>query len=212
RSHPARARAADPARRTWPRLSERRSRPDARADVYAAERLRRRRGHFTVCSERDIGSVRARHVWSPVSPAVPSELLSLHRAKRRSRHQLLAVRRRWLPDVQADRVARDPRVRHGASGRVRGRRIRRGKVHRLRMGNGDRARRDSSVPGGRYPVVLRERLEVSGTISVLTFSVLGSPFSVLNMRLLLSWLRDFVDVPASAEEIAAKLALRGFEV
>ena len=32
------------------------------------------------------------------------------------------------------------------------------------------------------------------------------------MRLLLSWLRDFVDVPASAEEIAAKLALRGFEV
>src|SRR2546428_723035 len=32
------------------------------------------------------------------------------------------------------------------------------------------------------------------------------------MRLLLSWLRDFVDVPVSAEEIAAKLALRGFEV
>jgi phenylalanyl-tRNA synthetase beta chain len=32
------------------------------------------------------------------------------------------------------------------------------------------------------------------------------------MRLLLSWLRDFVDVPASAEEIAAALALRGFEV
>src|SRR5437588_4705697 len=32
------------------------------------------------------------------------------------------------------------------------------------------------------------------------------------MRLLISWLRDFVDVPASAEEIAATLALRGFEV
>src|SRR5206468_8626417 len=32
------------------------------------------------------------------------------------------------------------------------------------------------------------------------------------MRLLLSWLRDFVDVSASAEEIAAKLALRGLEV
>src|SRR5436190_4851557 len=32
------------------------------------------------------------------------------------------------------------------------------------------------------------------------------------MRLLLSWLRDFVDVSASAEEIAATLALRGFEV
>ena len=32
------------------------------------------------------------------------------------------------------------------------------------------------------------------------------------MRLLLSWVRDFVDVTAPAEEIAEKLALRGFEV
>jgi phenylalanyl-tRNA synthetase beta chain len=32
------------------------------------------------------------------------------------------------------------------------------------------------------------------------------------MRLVLSWLRDFVDIKASAEEIAATLALRGFEV
>jgi phenylalanyl-tRNA synthetase beta chain len=32
------------------------------------------------------------------------------------------------------------------------------------------------------------------------------------MRVLISWLRDFVDVPASPAEIADKLALRGFEV
>src|SRR5881296_2023151 len=32
------------------------------------------------------------------------------------------------------------------------------------------------------------------------------------MRLVLSWLREFVDVPESAEEVAQKLALRGFEV
>src|SRR5690242_13466325 len=32
------------------------------------------------------------------------------------------------------------------------------------------------------------------------------------MRLVLSWLRDFVDVPASADEIADKIGLRGFEV
>src|SRR5262245_11150548 len=32
------------------------------------------------------------------------------------------------------------------------------------------------------------------------------------MRLLVSWLRDFVDVPATAQEIAAGLGLRGFEV
>jgi phenylalanyl-tRNA synthetase beta chain len=32
------------------------------------------------------------------------------------------------------------------------------------------------------------------------------------MRLVLSWLREFVDVPEPAEEVARKLALRGFEV
>ena len=32
------------------------------------------------------------------------------------------------------------------------------------------------------------------------------------MRLLISWVRDFVDVNASAEDIAETLALRGFEV
>src|SRR5205809_1884603 len=32
------------------------------------------------------------------------------------------------------------------------------------------------------------------------------------MRLVLSWLKEFVDVKASAEEIAEKIGLRGFEV
>ena len=32
------------------------------------------------------------------------------------------------------------------------------------------------------------------------------------MRLVVSWLREFVDVKASAEEIAETLGLRGFEV
>ena len=32
------------------------------------------------------------------------------------------------------------------------------------------------------------------------------------MRLVLSWLREFVDVTASADEIAEKIGLRGFEV
>src|SRR5437870_6442933 len=32
------------------------------------------------------------------------------------------------------------------------------------------------------------------------------------MRLLVSWLREFVDVTASVEEIAEKVGLRGFEV
>src|SRR5947209_13801958 len=32
------------------------------------------------------------------------------------------------------------------------------------------------------------------------------------MRLVLSWLKEFVDVKASAEDIAEKIGLRGFEV
>src|SRR5436305_13590868 len=32
------------------------------------------------------------------------------------------------------------------------------------------------------------------------------------MRLVLSWLREFVDVKASADDVAQTLALRGFEV
>src|SRR5437588_6637348 len=32
------------------------------------------------------------------------------------------------------------------------------------------------------------------------------------MRLVLSWLRDFVEIDAAAEDIAATLGLRGFEV
>src|SRR5437764_1920240 len=32
------------------------------------------------------------------------------------------------------------------------------------------------------------------------------------MRLVVSWLRDFVDIKASADEIAGRIGLRGFEV
>ena len=44
-----------------------------------------------------------------------------------------------LRDVQAHRLDRDPRQRHGPSGRVRGRRLRRRAVHRLRLRHGHRA-------------------------------------------------------------------------
>src|SRR4029453_12408330 len=62
----------------------------------------------------------------------------------------------------------------------------------------DRTNRDPQASGRRHPDVLRKRFEISGAVSVL--------------KLLLSWVRDFVDVKASAEDIAETLALRGFEV
>ena len=51
--------------------------------------------------------------------AVPSELLPLHRAERRGRHPLHPLQRRRLRDVQAHRLARDSRQRHGPSRRLR---------------------------------------------------------------------------------------------
>ena len=68
----------------------------------------------------------AREMFSrDIAGAVPAELLPLHRAERGGRYQLLAVRRRGMRDVQEDRLARSRRLRHGASGGVRGRRLRR---------------------------------------------------------------------------------------
>ncbi len=63
--------------------------------------------------------LRARDVLRLVARALPPELLPVYRAERRGRHQLLAVRRHRVPDVQAHRLGGDRRLRHGASGRVR---------------------------------------------------------------------------------------------
>src|SRR6266498_2841261 len=108
------------------------------------------------------------------------------------------MRRTRLRHVQADRVARDPRQRHGAPGGFRSRRLRPGQVHRLRVRPRHGARRDAEVRRRRYPPVLRKRSAV--------------PRAVPDMRVLVSWLRDFVDVAASPEEIAKTMSVRGFAV
>ncbi len=89
--------------------------------------------------------------------AAASELLPVHRAERRGRHQLPGLRRHRLRDLQAHRLARDPRQRHGAPGGVRSRRLRPGAGHRLRLRHRHRARRDAEVRRRRHPPVLRER-------------------------------------------------------
>src|SRR3954454_15648578 len=58
-------------------------------------------------------------------------------------------------------------MRHGASGGVRGGRLRCRALHRLRVGAWHRAGRDPETPGRRHPAVLRERSALSGTVSVL---------------------------------------------
>ena len=57
--------------------------------------------------------------------ALPAELLPVHRAVGRARRRVPGLRRRGLRALQADRLDRSARLRHGASGRVRSRRLRR---------------------------------------------------------------------------------------
>ena len=96
-----------------------------------------------------------------------------------------------------------------------------GALHRLRLGHRHRAHRDPALSGRGHPAVLRERpagswnsfrTETSDSarsmqrLEALMCSVMSRDFSwPRTMRLVVSWLRDFVDVTASAEEIAETL-------
>ena len=110
-------------------------------------------------------------------------------------HRLRVLRRLGVPGVQAHRLARDPRQRHGAPGGPRGRGLRLGALHRLRVRHGHRARRDAEVRRGRHPAVLRERPAIPG--------------AVLLLKLLASWLRELADVtPARRRPGVAALDAR----
>ena len=96
--------------------------------------------------------------------ALPAELLPLHRAERRSGHPLHPLQGRGLRDLQAHRVARDSRQRHGASRGLRVRRLRPRARDRVRVRHGHRARRDAQVGRRRHPSVLRERPAIPGAV------------------------------------------------
>ena len=66
-------------------------------------------------SQGDAGDVRPRDVRGRPEGTPPAALLPLHRAFGRSGRVVHHVRRRWLPAMQEERLAGDPRVRHGGS-------------------------------------------------------------------------------------------------
>src|SRR5205823_4942371 len=66
------------------RLSPRQSRFDPHADVHANGRARRRRRHFAGRSQRNAPRLGPGHVRRTVAAPVSPQLLSLHRAERRS--------------------------------------------------------------------------------------------------------------------------------
>src|SRR5262249_3859888 len=129
---------------------------------------------------------------------VPSELLPLHRAERGARHQLRGVRRHGLQHVQGVGLDRGARQRDGASRGVRGGRLRRRAVHGLRVRRRDRAARPAEVGDRGHPPLLRKRPPLPGAVSP--------------VKLPYAWLTELVKVPAGVEDVAAALALRGFEV
>ncbi len=72
------------------------------------------------------------------------------------------------------------------------------KVTRLRVRHRHGTHRHAQVRRGRHPAVLRERPAL--------------PRAVPAMKVLYSWLREFVDVPGPAPDVAARLSVRGFAV
>jgi len=79
---------------------------------------------------------------------------------------VLCLPRRGLPRLQADRLARDPRLGHGASASPGQRRLRSGGGHRLGVRHGHRAHRDAQVRHRRPPPVLRERSALPRAVRV----------------------------------------------
>jgi hypothetical protein len=67
--------------------------------------------------------------------------------------------------------------------------------HGLRLRHGRRARRAAQVGRRRHPPVLRKRSALPGAVRA--------------MKVPLSWIREFVDVTASAEEIGTLMGVRG---
>ena len=134
-----------------------RLRHDALADVPPARgagggRERQLRQHEGGAARLSAGVLRARS-----RDAAAAFVLPVHGAVRRSRHVVRVLRRQGLPHLQAHRLARDLRLRHGAPERAQGERRRRGALHRLRLRRRHRSAGDAALRRERPAAVLRER-------------------------------------------------------
>ncbi len=87
-------------------------------------------------SQRHAERLRPAHVRAAGALALPRLALPVHRAERRDGHRVLRVRRRGLPGLQAQRLAGDPGVRHGAPGGAAQWRLRPGALQRLCLRHG----------------------------------------------------------------------------
>ncbi len=82
--------------------------------------------------------------------------------------------------------------------RVRSSRLRLRALHRLRVRRRHRARGDAEIRRRGHSSVLRERSALPGAVPT--------------VKIVVSWLREFVDVTAPPEELGQTLSMRGFEL
>src|SRR4029434_7431522 len=95
-------------------------------------------------------------------------------------------------------MAGDSRQRHGSSERVRSGRLRLRSLHGLRVRCRNRTRGAAEVRRRGYPSALRKRPALSGAVSA--------------VKVLVSWLREFVDITDAPENLGQTLSMRGFEL
>src|SRR4029077_14198675 len=119
----------------------------------------------------------------------------------RSRHVVRVLRGQGLPRVQAHGLARDLRLRHGASERVARERCRRRALHRLCLRRRHRSPRDAALRGERPAAVFRERPALPAAVP-----------GVRRMKVPYSWLPEWVQVSWPAAEVGARLTMAGFEL
>src|SRR5260221_12251959 len=183
--------------RAWPGIPRRFGR-HAHADVSPGGRPLDRRGGESRGSQGrsyrfPAQVLRRREAANALSPV----FFPFHRTVGRSRHELRILRRRGLPGMRANRLARGSRQRSSASQRAQG--LRRGprEVHGLRFRDGPGSVDDAALWDKRLATFLRRRFALSRPIHV---------------KFPESWLRSFVDTKIPTRELARVLTMGGLDV
>src|SRR5687768_14127112 len=179
------------------RVSTRLLRPVARANVLADRRPVDRRGRELRGPQGHALQLRST-ILRRREDALPSELFPVHGAIGRDGRAMRRVRRLGLPDLQRNRVDRDPRQRHGASRGARGVGNRQRALHRMGVRHGAGANRVVTLQHPRHSPSLRRRRALPRTDRAMNISY--------------GWLKDFVDFDLTPAALADLITSRAATV
>ena len=155
-------------------------------------------------SQRRVDRTDARAVRTQARRAFPAVIFSVHGTECRDRHDVPRLRRlrhaqrRDMPHLRRLGLDRDRRLRNGASERVARGRLRSRYRRRLGLRLRPRAHRNGALRDERHPRLRRKHAQLFRANGV--------------VRVPISWLRDYVQLPVDADAIVARLATLGFPV